>query len=203
MSDEPMDRDPIETFKRDVLEPMAESLQLRGILDEVAEEHAASLRADPEWTTGYYFHQRTLIEAFMYGVTSADELFLPYRLPDDFSGVVNFIADRMHRHWNGEIVPRVSLLEIKGLFAEWAWEHPSYRKWCEDPPGAPTVVVVTAYDRPGDGPPEDRARVSHEVVGHNAAIYLRNEHRRTEAFDREFDRQMDEVRAAGMLMDED
>lgn len=174
----------IDDLKQDILIPIAEATLLAGAFDEATAIRDSQLAADPEWTTPRWFHQRTIINSFMYGIVSSDNLFLPYRLPPDFASVVNLIADRLNREWAGEEVGQWTLLEAKAKLAEWPMEHPAYRAWVEDPPGAPLIVVVTRYDRAGTGPPEDVSRMSHECVAHNAAIYLRNDHRRSEDFDR-------------------
>jgi hypothetical protein len=172
--------DEYERLKKDVLEPIAESCELQGLFEKASEQMRAELAADPEWNTAKYVHVHFLVEAFAIGVISADCWHHGYKLPPNFESVVNYIADRIQRHWPKEEVVQVSLIEIEALFREWAFEHPDFRAWNDTKPGAPMVGVVSRYS----STPDERDFIDLGALLRNAAIALRSHHRINDDFDR-------------------
>jgi hypothetical protein len=164
------------------LQAIAESLTLSGALDQAAEAAAAELAADPEWSTPKPQHQHSLVEAFAVGVIRADPFHWGYRLPPEFESVVNYIADRIQRHWPGDEIPRVSLNEFRALLEEWAMEHPAFRAWNET-----DKLVGISYR--GMATATERDFIDLEAVFQNASCHLRNETRSFEAFNEKFDRE--------------
>lgn len=163
------------------LEAIAEGALLSGALERAAEEQRRALEADPEWSEPRWTHLHCIVEAFAVGVISADPWHKRYRLPPDFEAVVNWIAFNVQRQWpHDEVVP-VSLLELEDRFTEWGNEHPSFRAWNESASGA--LVGVVHRESPVA---DSRDFIDLHAIVRNAVVHLRNQHRREDAFDREF-----------------
>lgn len=173
------------------LEAIAESLELKGLLDAGIEQHNKMLACDTEWNTPKYIHVATLLRAFVQGILTADPWYHNYKLPPNFEGIVNWIAFNIQRKWPEEEVPKLSLLEAEQLFTLWAYEHPDFKKWNEAKPGGPMVRVVTRYS----STPDERDFISTDVVIRNAAVFLRDHIRQDEAFDRKFEKEYGKLKA--------
>lgn len=166
----------------DNLQPLAESLLLSGVLEDVIEQHNLGLKMDPEWNTAKYIHVSSILRAFVYGVLSADMWHTNYKLPPNFESVVNWIAFCIQRKWPTEEIPCVSILELEQLFREWAFEHPDFKKWNESPNNT-LISVVTRYSEI----PDTRDFIDLDALLRNAAVYVRNYHREFERFDSDFE----------------
>jgi hypothetical protein len=161
------------------LQAIAEGALLSGLLDSAAEQQRRELEADAEWTTPKHVHAHRLVEAFAAGIIGADPWHHGYKLPPDFEGVVNWMAFNIQKHFDVE-VPIVSLIEMKALFTEWAHQHPGFLLWNETDQ---LIGIAHRYQ----SVPDKRDFIDLGAAIHNAVIYLRNEHRRDEAFEREFE----------------
>lgn len=175
----------------DVVRPLIESLELSGVLDKVAEEHALSLSRDPEWSTPRHIHAHTLVQAFAHGVLSADPWHKGYKVPPGLDGVLNWIAFKVQEEFKDELVPSLSLNEIKERFARWGAEHPQFLKWNEpETPG--TIVAISSRYSPV---PEFRDFIDLGALVHNAALYIRMERRENDRFEAEFRKDHPELSA--------
>lgn len=182
----------------DDLQNVAESLELGGVLDEVRAEHRKGLARDTEWSTPRYTHVCEIVRAFVMGVLSADPWYKGYRLPADFEGVVNLIAFKVQKEYGEEDVVMLSLLELEEKLTRWAEEHPAYLKWNE--PEEPGVIIrVVTRNSPT---PDHRDFIDLGALIRNAAVYLRNERRRWDASEVEFEaRHKDHEAHMGALQD--
>ncbi len=168
------------------LQAIAESLTLDGTLEEVGRENDVALAADPEWADARHHHIQTLMTAFAVGVLEADPYYQGYRLPPDFSAVVDLVADRVARHFPGQEVPVVSLVEMKALYTEWASEHPAFLAWNE------TDVLVGITHR-YSAVPTERQFIDLGALVHQACLFLRESTRRADEFDRRFEAEHGEL----------
>ena len=165
----------------DVLEAIAESALLNGLLDEADEIQARKLAADPEWNTPKSLHAKDLVEAFAVGVIRADCWHRGYKLPPDFEGVVNWIAFNVQHEFADEVV-QLSLLDVERLFWEWANQHPAFLKWNE----TDKLVGVVHRNAPL---PEARDFIDLHALIRNCTIHLRTEIRERERFECEFEKE--------------
>lgn len=184
----------------DQFDGLVEKLVFDGTLDKMNREHDKQLSSDPVWISKNYFHIKTLIAAWAHGIISADSYFYGYKLPPDFELIVNYMAFSLWKKF-GEEVPKVSLYEMKHFYKNTAMELPQYRKWNEWDGG---VVEVTTRYSPTS---KERSFVDLDVPPHNACIFLRNETRYHDTFDRKFDefwaKGRDERREEFMKMSEE
>jgi len=161
--------DPTEQFR-----PLAESLAFSGILDKACSDQDQLLMKDLEWATKKFIHVHTLLTAFMHGVMTADEWHHNYHIPPDFENVANWIAFCIQKRFGRTVVVELSLIEIEGLFREWAFQNPAFRKWNE-PKDPGTVVGICSRYTPT---PEERDFIALDALIRNAAVFIRNERRR-------------------------
>lgn len=164
------------------LEAIAESLELSGALDRATEQRDKELRGDSEWSTPKFVHVHVLLEAFAVGVISADVWHHGYKLPPGFESVVNWIAFNIQKELGKDVVPKLSLLDIRFAFTMWAYEHPQFREWNVPPKGSPMVGVVTRYT----DTPDRRDFIDTDALIHNAVLHIRSHHRANEDFEKRF-----------------
>lgn len=169
---------------REIAEPLVESMVLDGSLDSIVAEHTANLYAEPEWATPRYVHQATLLRCFVHGVLTADPWYHGYRLPPHFEGVVNMVAFEIQRRWPTE-VPLVSLAEFEMFLREICPRHPEFEKWNE----TPKMFGLTSRD---SEMATERDFIDLDALYRNASVALRDDRRRNDAFEREFERQQQE-----------
>lgn len=112
---------------------------------------------------------------FAYGVISADPWHKNYRLPENFEGVVNWIAFcAQHKYGLETQVVQVSLLELEQLYWIWAEEHPEFKKWNELNTTKKLVSTTHRYSPML----EERDFIDLDALIRNAINYIRNEMRR-------------------------
>lgn len=155
---------------------------INGEIDEAINEHKKRLEQDPEWNIPKYYHIHTLVTAFIVGIMNADVWHKNYRIPPNVENVVNWISFNLQRHFKNDEIVKISLIEYKKLVSSWAYENPNFRKWNESDDETP-IAIVSRYS----SIPDKRDFIDLDVIIHNASIFLRDEKRKNEAFDREFD----------------
>lgn len=166
----------------DVVRPIIESLELAGSLDELMAKHERAVRADPEWATPKHTHCHDLVVAFAAGVLRADPWHHGYKVPPGFDGVLNWIAFKVQEEFKDEVVV-LSLVEIKERFKRWAEEHPQFLKWNEPEDPGTVVGIVSRYT----AIPNKRDFIDLGAIVHNATLYIRDDRRKNEDFDRRFE----------------
>lgn len=173
----------------DLVRPIVEGLELSGILDQVAEAHQLTLQANPEWSTPRHVHVHTLVEAFAHGVLAADPWHKNYKVPPGFEGVLNWIAFKIQEEFKDNLVPKLSLIEIKERFQKWGEEHPQFLKWNEPATPGTVIGVVSRYSLT----PEERDFIDLGALVHNAALYIRTDRRENDRFEERFRKEHPEV----------
>jgi hypothetical protein len=165
-----------ESFK-----PIVEKLLFDGVLDESVEIRNNRLASDPEWSSLGCYHLQTLIEAFVYGVISADSWHHNYKLPPDFESVVNWMAFNIQKEWPKVEVIKINLIDLEKKFRVWAFEHPSFKKWNESVDGT-IVGVCSAFSNT----PDHRDFIDLDALLRNAMIFIKESNRNDKAFDFKF-----------------
>lgn len=169
MSDDPL---------ADAAIPMMEKLLFSGVLDDAERRNRELKAADPEWSVPRHTHVKDIIQAFVYGVLSADPWHKSYKLPPDFESVVNWIAFNVQRTYGNQTVVEISLIELERKLSEWASQHKSYRRWGECDDGR-TIGIVTAMTPTAD----HRDFIDLGALLKNACVYLRDQRRLWDQFE--------------------
>lgn len=167
------------------LQQIAEVLDLEGVLAEASRERRERLREDPEWFLPRWTHLKNLVEAFAHGCISADVWHKGYRVPPNLETVLNHVAAKVWERWGeADELAELSLVTVEEFFRECVDSSPECLAWNEPADGS-FVGVVTRYSPV----PERRDFIDLDALIRNAAVYLRNERRRSDEFDRKFDEQ--------------
>lgn len=144
--------------------------------------HAAKLLADPEWHTPKPYHIHTLINAIAYGIISSDSYFLGYILPPHFTVVMDRMISLLQSDPPGpgdcEVI-KVSLVDMKIWLKKHLIADPHYVAW-NDAAGSGFVSRNTPVAT-------ERQFIDLDCPPHNAVIYMRDDTRKFEAFDADFE----------------
>lgn len=162
--------------EKSALESLVDELEESGVFDDATRVNQAELETNTEWTRREYTHVHSLMEAWAYGVLCGDSWFHGYRLVEHFDIVFNHISQRVQEKFGKEIVPQVSLIEIRQWLGEWAKECPEYLAWNERGGSG----VVSRYTPT----PSEAEFIDLDVPPHQAAIFLRDGRRHEKAFER-------------------
>ena len=162
---------------------IVQDLHWKGVLDEMSEDAARRMGADPEWAQPRWIHVHTIVTAFMVGISAADCWHYGYKLPPNFESVVNWIAHCVQEKWPKEEVAELSLMELRKLLDGWAVQHPDWKLWNEGPEGSPPVAVVTRYTPV----PDQRDFIDLGAALHNMCLYVRDQRRHDDAWETVFD----------------
>lgn len=165
----------------DTFQPIAEQLLFSGALEEACELNKQRLSRDPEWATPKHYHLHTLVTAFAVGIINADPWHKNYKIPPNFENVINWISFCIQEKYK-EVVVQVSLVEMGKNYREWADQNPYFLEWNESPKG--TVIGITSRY---SSTPEERDFIDLDALIQNAVLYLRDETRKNEEFDRKFE----------------
>jgi len=170
-----------EEFDDDQLEELVNELEKSGAFETCEVEQTIRLETDPEWSVRRHTHCHSLMEAWAYGVLSSFAYFRNYQLPDNFEKVFKHIAMRLNDKFPDEVVPKISLCEIRQWFKQWAMELEEFREWNT----LPGSQVTHRYSSLPSGP----TFIDLDVPSHNAALFIRNQRRIDDEFDRKFKEQ--------------
>lgn len=164
----------------EIMQAAAEHALLSGAMDDATSRRDAEVAADPEWATPRWTHKHSTVTAFATGVLQADPWHRNYRPPPEFADVVACVSAQVDRHWPGEEVVQVSLVELERLLPDWADLHPAWRRWNE----TDKLIGISHRYSPV---PEARDFIDLRAVIQCVSIVLRNQRRADDAFDRRFE----------------
>jgi len=170
----------------DQLQSIAESALFSGAFEEADKLQRQQLLKDTEWNTPKCHHLHTLVDAFAVGILTADPWHLNYKIPPNFENVMNWISFCVRDEFKNDPdvqkwqVAKVSLIEMEEKYNKWAYENPNFIKWNESE-NDELVNVTSRYFKD----PEERDFIDLGAAIRNAVVYLRNEIRKSEAFDKE------------------
>lgn len=103
-----------------------------GDLDRAVERARLGFTQSPAWNTKFNVYAPLIVEAFSFGVLSADFWYSGYSAPPKLEEVTNWIAFNVQ-----EMFPQdyaiITLNELESLLAEWMKENPWVRDWNPNP----------------------------------------------------------------------
>lgn len=171
------DVDPID------LPALVEHLEVTGVFAEADKSHRAQLEADDEWTRQQYTSIGSLTAYFAHAVIISDSYYRGYKLPPGFDSVVNYMSDRLARHFAVEgtaldYIVKLSPLEFNDLLDEFGREHPQYREW--------NTYGGSGIKSRYSELPTEREFIDLDALTRNAAVLLRGQFRADNQFDLKF-----------------
>ena len=163
-------------------------LEKDGIFDEMDRKHQADLESCPEWSRREATHLHEIMTAWVVGVLQSYEYYRNqngYELPANFGRVFSHISRRLcekfpeNKGYMGAVY-EISLCEIRQWLKQWAMELSEFQRWNELPGSGITHRNSPLATKP--------TFIDLDVPSHRAAIYVRDQRRNAEAFERYFKR---------------
>lgn len=142
----------------------------------------ARMLSNPEWTAPRHYHLNSIVEAVAAGIIAGDPWYRGYQLPPNYEAVVNraaaMLQDSPPGQLHGDEVLEVSLLDMKTWLKEVLTKDSDFVAWNDAPGDCTTSRCSTT--------PEQRVFIDLDAAIQNIAINLRDQTRKSDAFDARF-----------------
>ncbi len=169
-----------ETWKIEASKKSHEKAARENLTDNLAKESQAV--ADSEkWNTPIPIRAPLLIEAFSFGVLSADFWFSNYKAPEGLELAINWIAFNIQRDFGEEPFITMTLNQFEEKLSDWMKDGPWIKQWNSNPKYNNTtrrVLLAAQYVR--NGMPSERPFLDLHAIVRNAAIFVNDNWKRSQ-----------------------
>lgn len=103
-----------------------------GDLDKAVTKSRDFFIKSPDWNIPIKIYTPLIVEAFSFGVLSADFWFRGYKVPINLDLVINWIAFNVQREYPDDYA-EITLNELEAKLRDWMSDNPWVKEWNDDP----------------------------------------------------------------------